>query len=231
MSTKKKLDSYVQKELAEYENAEFFETLKSKAMEQADKRKHISRRSLVLIGASILTVIVLCLGIFLWSPWDKKNSPTALETQPTITEERQYLLEDEKTEIISAQEFFSAIQTMQFSEEHLSATSKVINTQYNEVLYYILEYNCSEFDNIIIYICNNDRYECDFYNHMLYNRNAEVNGYHVSYVELFSEEDGVYFFKTKGEINLEDMDIYFVYDGLGIEETSEFINYLSAIIE
>ena len=231
MKTKKKLDSYVQKDLAKYENAEFFEALKSKAMGQADKRKHISRRYLVLTGVSILAVIVLCVGIFLWSPWDKKDSLTALETQPTIIEERQYLLEDETLNETSLQEINSEILAIQFLEENLSATTKVVHTQYDEVLYYILDYDCSEFDDIKIYVCNNDRYECGFYNHMPYNHSAEVKGYRVNYVELFSEEDEIYFFKTKGEINLDGMDIYIVYNGVGIEETSEFINFLSSIIK
>lgn len=226
MNTKKKLDAYAQKDLSEYENKQFLEALKEKALENSTGQRRLSFRTILALSLVAFAVLVVSIGIFLWAPWENAEQ-TALKNDDPI--ERLYLLEDEKTIDISLQELNEQMEEIKFSSENLIRVSKVENTNYNEILYFIIDYDFSEFDNIVICISNNPFYKYDF-DHAPYDQDSTINSFKVQYNELYTEEDGIYFFKTKGEINLGKTNLYIIYSGIGVEETSSFIDLLSSTL-
>lgn len=226
MNTKKKLDAYAQKDLSEYENKQFLESLKEKVSENSTGQRRLSFRKILALSLIAFAVLVVSIGIFLWAPWENAEQ-TALKNDDPI--ERLYLLEDEKTIDISWQELNEQTEEIKFSSENLIRVSKVENTNYNEILYYILYYDCSDFDNIKIVFCNNALYKYDF-NHTPYNQEATIIGNKLQYVESYSEDDGIYIFETRAELNLDSSNMYIEYSGIGVESTSNFIDLLSSIL-
>ena len=76
----------------------------------------------------------------------------------------------------------------------------------------------------------NTEYEYDFGNKP-YNKFCDVNGYEIAYLEICEEGDGIYGFTGKAEIKNTSESIYIEYDGISLEQESNFIINLCNIIK
>lgn len=257
MRTKKKMDSYVKENLSRYENESFLERLKSNVSEETAEKRSRKIRHIVFSAVGAALVVAVCVGVLLWAPWKKAES-TTLEEEPSIetveeetpsdkgkeaetpleaekeggAEERHYLFEDQTSEEITLEEMNAELKHIHFSADGLKHITKAINTQYEEVLYYTLQYNFDGIDDLKLVIVTNEKYEYSFNKKLPYDSKNEVFGYEISYLEAYTEEDeGLYAFETKGEMLSGDGMIYVEYSGVWFEETSNFIPLLRSILE
>ena len=256
MRTKKKMDSYVKENLSRYENESFLERLKSNVSEETAEKRSRKIRHIVFSAVGAALVVAVCVGVLLWAPWKKAES-TTLEEEPSIetveeetpsdkgkeaetpleaekeegAEERHYLFEDQTSEEITLEELNAQLKYIHFSADGLKHIKMAVNTQYNEILYYSLQYNIEDLDEIKIVLVTNDQYEYEFSKETPYNVKADVLGCEINYSETYTEEDGLYIFKARGEMLSEDVMLYIMYSGMWFEETSNFIPLLRSILE
>lgn len=253
MRTKKKLENYAQEDLSRYENEDFLESLKANVSEEKAKQRSRRIKRIVFSSVGAALAIAVCVGALLWAPW-KSAETTTLEDEPSIEtiketdagkeaetpletkkedpkEERHYLFEDQITEDITLEELNSALKQIHFSSEGVDLVKKAVNTQYDEVLYYTLQYSFEGVEDIKLVLVSNDQYEYAFGKELPYDSKKEIIDCELNFVETFTEDDGLYSFKAKGEMLSEDGMLYIIYSGLGFEETSNFIPLLRSILE
>ena len=228
MNTKKKLSDYVQKDLSEYNNELFLEALKTNSSKNSTIKRRNSFRRIIASSLVALIVVIICIGIFLWVPWENAEKKNLEEVQK---KERMYLLEDEVLEYATLQEVKSQIKSICLSEENITNVTKTVNIYYGEVLYYVISYEYNEFANINIYLCIDNLYDLVSFNHLPYNSNTEILENRLDYVEVCMIDDELISFEAKGEIHFEDLRIYVEYNEIGFEETSNFLTLLRLIFK
>lgn len=227
MKRDKKLQKYIDENLSEYRNDTFLEQLKSDLSPiNTPTRRRNNRLYWTIAGATCVVMAIILVSVFAIAPLIKENGDKDT-AQPS-----KYYSYANRTEItVSVTELNGVVNDIEFSEENLVEVRKVIDTFYNETLYYIINYSLNDgLDIFRIVIDVNTEYEYDFGNKP-YNKFCDVNGYEIAYLEICEEGDGIYGFTGKAEIKNTSESIYIEYDGISLEQESNFIINLCNIIK
>lgn len=224
MKRDRKLQKYIDENLSEYRNDTFLEQLKSNINTSTKRRGN--RLYWTIAGATCVVMAIILVSVFAIAPLIKENGDKDT-SQPS-----KYYSYANRTEITaSVTELNGVVNDIEFSEENLVEVRKVIDTFYNETLYYIVNYSLIDgLDIFRIVIDVNTEYEYDFGNKP-YNKFCDVNGYEIAYLEICEEGDGIYGFTGKAEIKNTSESIYIEYDGISLEQESNFIINLCNIIK
>lgn len=227
MKRDKKLQKYIDENLSEYRNDTFLEQLKSDLSPiNTPTRRRNNRLYWTIAGATCVVMAIILVSVFAIAPLIKENGDKDT-AQPS-----KYYSYANRTEItVSVTELNGVVNDIEFSEENLVEVRKVTDTFYNETLYYIINYSLNDgLDIFRIIIDVNTEYEYDFGNKP-YNEFCDVNGYEIAYLEICEEGDGIYGFTGKAEIKNTSESIYIEYDGISLEQESNFIINLCNIIK
>lgn len=224
MKRDRKLQKYIDENLSEYRNDTFLEQLKSNINTSTKRRGN--RLYWTIAGATCVVMAIILVSVFAIAPLIKENGDKDT-SQPS-----KYYSYANRTEITaSVTELNGVVNDIEFSEENLVEVRKVIDTFYNETLYYIVNYSLNDgLDIFRIVIDVNTEYEYDFGNKP-YNKFCDVNGYEIAYLEICEEGDGIYGFTGKAEIKNTSESIYIEYDGISLEQESNFIINIANIIK
>lgn len=227
MKRDRKLQKYIDENLSEYRNDTFLEQLKSDLSPiNTPTRRRNNRLYWTIAGATCVVMAIILVSVFAIAPLIKENGDKDT-AQPS-----KYYSYANRTEItVSVTELNGVVNDIEFSEENLVEVRKVTDTFYNETLYYIINYSLNDgLDIFRIIIDVNTEYEYDFGNKP-YNKFCDVNGYEIAYLEICEEGDGIYGFTGKAEIKNTSESIYIEYDGISLEQESNFIINLCNIIK
>lgn len=227
MKRDRKLQKYIDENLSEYRNDTFLEQLKSDLSPiNTPTRRRNNRLYWTIAGATCVVMAIILVSVFAIAPLIKENGDKDT-AQPS-----KYYSYANRTEItVSVTELNGVVNDIEFSEENLVEVRKVTDTFYNETLYYIINYSLNDgLDIFRIIIDVNTEYEYDFGNKP-YNKFCDVNGYEIAYLEICEESDGIYGFTGKAEIKNTSESIYIEYDGISLEQESNFIINLCNIIK
>lgn len=227
MKRDRKLQKYIDENLSEYRNDTFLEQLKSDLSPiNTPTRRRNNRLYWTIAGATCVVMAIILVSVFAIAPLIKENGDKDT-AQPS-----KYYSYANRTEItVSVTELNGIVNDIEFSEENLVEVRKVTDTFYNETLYYIINYSLNDgLDIFRIIIDVNTEYEYDFGNKP-YNKFCDVNGYEIAYLEICEEGDGIYGFTGKAEIKNTSESIYIEYDGISLEQESNFIINLCNIIK
>lgn len=227
MKRDRKLQKYIDENLSEYRNDTFLEQLKSNLSPiNTPTRRRNNRLYWTIAGATCVVMAIILVSVFAIAPLIKENGDKDT-AQPS-----KYYSYANRTEItVSVTELNGIVNDIEFSEENLVEVRKVTDTFYNETLYYIINYSLNDgLDIFRIIIDVNTEYEYDFGNKP-YNKFCDVNGYEIAYLEICEEGDGIYGFIGKAEIKNTSESIYIEYDGISLEQESNFIINLCNIIK
>lgn len=227
MKRDKKLQKYIDENLSEYRNDTFLEQLKSDLSPiNTPTRRRNNRLYCTIAGATCVVMAIILVSVFAIAPLIKENGDKDT-AQPS-----KYYSYANRTEItVSVTELNGVVNDIELSEENLVEVRKVTDTFYNETLYYIINYSLNDgLDIFRIIIDVNTEYEYDFGNKP-YNKFCDVNGYEIAYLEICEEGDGIYGFTGKAEIKNTSESIYIEYDGISLEQESNFIINLCNIIK
>lgn len=227
MKRDRKLQKYIDENLSEYRNDTFLEQLKSDLSPiNTPTRRRNNRLYWTIAGATCVVMAIILVSVFAIAPLIKENGDKDT-AQPS-----KYYSYANRTEItVSVTELNGVVNDIEFSEENLVEVRKVTDTFYNETLYYIINYSLNDgLDIFRIIIDVNTEYEYDFGNKP-YNKFCDVNGYEIAYLEICEEGDGIYGFTGKAEIKNTSESIYIEYDGISLEQESNFIMNLCNIIK
>ena len=227
MKRDRKLQKYIDENLSEYRNDTFLVQLKSNLSPiNTQTKRRGNRLYWTIAGATCVVMAIILVSIFVIAPLIKENGDKDT-AQPS-----KYYSYANRTEITaSVTELNGVVNDIEFSEENLVEVRKVTDTFYNETLYYIINYSLNDgLDIFRIIIDVNTEYEYDFGNKP-YNKFCDVNGYEIAYLEICEEGDGIYGFTGKAEIKNTSESIYIEYDGISLEQESNFIINLCNIIK
>lgn len=229
MKRDRKLQKYIDENLSEYRNDTFLEQLKSDLSPiNTPTRRRNNRLYWTIAGATCVVMAIILVSVFAIAPLIKENGDKDT-AQPS-----KYYSYANRTEITaSVTELNGVVNDIEFSEENLVEVRKVTDTFYNETLYYIINYSLNDgldIFRIIIDVNTEYEYEYDFGNKP-YNKFCDVNGYEIAYLEICEEGDGIYGFTGKAEIKNTSESIYIEYDGISLEQESNFIINLCNIIK
>lgn len=227
MKRDRKLQKYIDENLSEYRNDTFLEQLKSDLSPiNTPTRRRNNRLYWTIAGATCVVMAIILVSVFAIAPLIKENGDKDT-AQPS-----KYYSYANRTEItVSVTELNGVVNDIEFSEENLVEVRKVTDTFYNETLYYTVNYSLNDgLDIFRIIIDVNTEYEYDFGNKP-YNKFCDVNGYEIAYLEICEEGDGIYGFTGKAEIKNTSESIYIEYDGISLEQESNFIINIYNIIK
>ena len=242
MKKDKRLQEYANKSMEQYNNPEIFEQLKQHIKPKEKKEawyEKISRKTWYAVGGSFATVAIVAvvlLCVFLIEPGilslhDTNTTPNATDNPtdiPTIPPKKEYF-----GNVLSAN---SSITTANQQTEFLDLTEIDLvyvvahrDSHYGDILYFSMGYyNEETLDNVVLNVVTNQDYNYVFLDSTNWNKTT-YRGYELVYNESFEEDEGTYFFTVNAILQTDKEDIEIYYEGVSLEETSNFISALDQI--
>ena len=241
MRKDKRLQEYANKSMEQYNNPEIFEQLKQHIKPKEKKEawyEKISRRTWYAVGGSFATVaivaiVLLCVFLIepsILSPHDTNTTPNATDNPtdiPTTPPKKEYFGYNEtKSSIIEINQY---TQKLDYSEKNNIYVNKYIDIKYGDILYFSMGYyNEENLDNVVLNVVTNQDYNYVFLDSTNWNKTT-YRGYELVYNESFEEDEGTYFFTVYAILKTDKENIEIRYEGVSLEETSNFISALDQI--
>lgn len=223
MYRNKKLQKHANKSLLPLKNDAFLYELKEHRVQDPSNKKRSKKAIVFATASSMCTValIVVLLCVFLIEPKLPTNQ---------AGDSKFYAIENQKTVLSSVDEVNNAIEHFTIKSMNGIMINKVIDYHYNETLYYVIVYNDDEtMEAITLFVVVNQDYNFPF--QIIGTKiNGTISNYSVSYTERYTEEDGLFFVDTTGEILVGNERVFIEYNGVDFEKRNNFITYLSRII-
>lgn len=222
MHRNKKLQEFANKSLLPLKDDAVLDELKGHTV-QTSSNKRLSKKTIFAMVSSmcavVLTIVLLC--VFLVEP--------KIPTDQT-GDSKFYAIENQRTVASSIDEVNNA--TEHFAIKDLSdiMINKVVDYHYNETLYFVIAFNNDEtMESLTLFVVVNDDYTLPFpiVGTII---NETIADYSVSYTERYTEDDGLFFVDTTGEIFIENGRVFVEYSGVDFEKRNNFLTYLSRII-
>lgn len=241
MKKDKRLQEYANKSMEQYNNPEIFEQLKQHIKPKEKKEawyEKISRKTWYAVGGSFATVAIVAvvlLCVFLIEPGilslhDTNTTPNATDNPtdiPTTPPKKEYFGYNETNSSIT--EINQYTQKLDYSEKNNIYVNKYIDIKYGDILYFSLKYYYEEtIEEVILNVVTNEDYEYEFKDTTGW-KQTKYRGFDLSYKEVSVEEDGLYFFTVYAILKTDKENIEIRYEGVSLEETSNFISALDQI--
>ena len=242
MKKDKRLQEYANKSMEQYNNPEIFEQLKQHIKPKEKKEawyEKISRRTWYAVGGSFATVaivaiVLLCVFLIepsILSPHDTNTTPNATDNPtdiPTTPPKKEYF-GDVLVGSSSIQNVNQYTEALDLTENKLAYVKEHTDSHYGDILYFSIRYDNEEtIEDIVLNVVTNEDYEYEFKDTTGWTQ-IEYKGFNLSYKDVFVEEDGLYFFTVNAILQTDKEDIAIYYEGVSLEETSNFISALDQI--
>lgn len=214
MKNNKKLQKIANESLNQFHDEEFLQELKSKvgASKRTYNPQKVRLKRFGICLTAVITATVICCVFLL----------------PSTKQEKQYMLEHLTSVASTVEEVNNEMIYYQVSDNFM--VTKYYDSQYGDTLYYKLLY---AHDNVLnslqLIVRTNQMFNYNFV-HDEYKKNLQFKGHELQYCEELKVEDGLYFFKNKGEIHTNYEIIYIEYDGISLEENSSFLTLISTLL-
>lgn len=135
------------------------------------------------------------------------------------------------TEAVSIEQL-NANSEIQFNEVEGVKVSCAYDTVYHEELFYILSYsNDDTLENLTVIVKTNKEFDYGFIDPENWDKTVDLKGYIINYNEDIEIEDDIYFISISGKIECGDEIIYISYEGISLEEQSNFLSLLQILIK
>lgn len=216
----KKLQRLADEYLEQYNNTEFLEEMKGEIRKNAEQTKGMEskkRNMLWTFFASAASVLLIAVSLFVFLP--QKNVPI----------EKHYTADHEETETIDLITLNNGLTKIKFNNKQYEEIKQYYDTFYNEILYYETEYVASDIENIFIDIVPNLNYKYEF--KFACDKTDIVYGYTLDYLEKFTDAGGFYECEAHGQLDTGSEKVYFTYNGLSLDKSSNFVNLIKEIIK
>lgn len=242
MRKDKRLQEYANKSMEQYNNPEIFEQLKQHIKPKEKKEawyERISRKTWYAVGGSFATVAIVAvvlLCVFLIEPGilslhDTNTTPNATDNPtdiPTATPKKEYfgyiLVGNSSTQKVN-----QYTEALDLTEIDLVYVKEHTDSHYGDILYFSMGYyNEETLDNVVLNVVTNQDYNYVFLDSTNWNKTT-YRGYELVYNEAFEEDEGIYFFTVNAILKTDKENITIYYEGVSLEETSNFISALDQI--
>lgn len=212
---KNKLQEFADKSLSKYDNPAIREQFVRESADGDVKVVDNRRRTWLLsVVAVIIIIAALALGTYF------------LLTTP---HKKHYLLENQQAHAVTIDEVNAGLSGFTVGSSLVASCQQVDDTVYKEKLYYKVVYsNDGTGEKIEIIIVANSDYT-HLFNHEDYTDN--YNALNMTYVEKFTERNGIYEFNSRGEFAVGNLKIYVKYHGPSMGTQSNFISFLEQCVE
>lgn len=238
MKKYKRLQEYANKSMEQYNSPEIFEELKQYIKPKEVWYEKFSRKTWYAIGGSFATiavVVVVLLCVFLIEPGvlstnDLNPTPNVSDnpTPSVVPPKKEYFGYNKETDS-SIMEVNQHMQNLELSYDNVVHVKKHSDSQYGDVLYFSMSYyNEETLDSLIINVVTNQDYEYKF-NDSTHWRKTSYKGYDLLYNEAYKEDEGIYFFKVDAILETDKEDVAICYEGVSLEETSNFLSALDQV--
>ena len=239
MKKDKMLQEYANKTMEQYNDPEILEQLKQHIKPKKAWYEKISRKTWYAVGGSFATiavVVVALLCVFLiepgvLSPNDSDPTPNVNDNPsdtPVVPPKKEYFGEDIET-ISSIIEVCEYTKNLDLSDLNIVYVKEHTDSQYGDILYFSVKYyNEESLDNFIVNVVTNEDYEYDFKDATNWTQTT-YKDFELLYEEKVTEEDGLYFFTVEAILKTDKEDIAIYYEGVGFEETSNFLSALDQV--
>lgn len=217
----KKLQKLADEYLEQYNNTEFLEEMKGeirKNAEQANRVEGKKRNLLWTFFASAASVLLIAVSLFVFLP--QKNVPI---------EEKHYTNDNKRVETVDLDILNNNLLSIRFENKGYKEIRQYYDLHYNEILYYETEFIVSDIENIFIDIVPNLNYKYEF--KFACDKTDIVYGYTLDYLEEFTDAGGFYECEAHGQLDTGSEKVYFTYNSLSIETSSNFVNLIKEIIK
>lgn len=214
----KKLEKYVDEKTNSLNDKAFLDELKQSA---TPEKNRLSKKSLFVIGASSLVTVALLIAIIcvviLYDPVNK-------------SQEHYYSSGDENRRSSTVEELNADTVYYDLRSDINADADIVFDTVSNDDLYYEVNIDLEDtFENVKIVVVTNKFYDYKF-EHFDYTDRETLGSYVLNYIVMTQEEDGIYTHKVDAEIITSAEKIYITYEGLGLEQESNFIYCIEQLL-
>lgn len=223
MIRNKKLQKYADKSLSFLQDEAFLKTLQE-GSKQTPSGKKMPKKTIFAISSSlcvaVLVVVLLC--VFLIEP----QMPNEQDGDSNF-----YAVENQRTVVSSVEEVNNNAESISFKATSGIAVKKVVDISYDETLYFVIDCSDEEtMETVSIFVVVNSEYTLPFpiAGEKI---NDNINEYTISYTENYTEEDGLFYVDSAGEICTQSEIVYVRYSGVSFEKNSNFLAYLGNIIQ
>lgn len=215
----KKLEKYVDEKTTSLNDKAFLDELKQNAA--FEKNNRLSKKSLFVICTSSLVTVALLVAIVC----------VVLLYNPAIkSEEHYYTSGDENRRASTLNELNAATTYYDLASDANADIDIVFDTVSNDDLYYEVNIDLEDtFEYVKIVVVTNKFYDYKF-EHFDYTDRETLGSYVLNYIVMTQEEDGIYTHKVDAEIITSAEKIYITYEGLGLEQESNFIYCIEQLL-
>ena len=239
MKKDKRLQEYANKTMEQYNDPKILEQLKQYIKPKKAWHEKIPRKSWYAIGGSFATVAIVAvvlLCVFLIEPValptnDTNPTPNVSDNPsdtPVIPPKKEYF-----GNVLSANSSIQKVNqytaNLDLTENNIAYVKKHTDSQYGDILYFSLRYVYEEtIEEIVLNVVTNEDYEYDFKDATNWTQTT-YKDFELLYEEKVTEEDGLYFFTVNAILKTDKEDIAIKYEGVGLEETSNFLLALDQV--
>lgn len=223
MIRNKKLQKYADKSLSSLQDEAFLKTLQE-GSKQTHSSEKMSRKTIFAISSSLCfaVIVVALLCVFLIEPQVPNDE---------YGDSKFYAVENQRTAVSSIEEVNNNSESIGFKETSGIAVKRVVDISYDETLYFVVECNNEEtMETVSIFVVVNNEYTLPF-SIAGEKISDNINKYTISYTESYTEEDGLFYVDSVGEICTQNERVYVRYSGISLEKSNNFLTYLRNIIQ
>lgn len=234
MKKDKRLQEYANESTGQYNSPKILAELKQHIQPKEMWYEKFPKKTWYAVGgslASALVVVVVLLCVFLIKPNIVSpgggDSNTDGGSAGSIKKEYFY---DGQSEDVTVDEINQATLIFDYKNENIEKANKHFDEVYHDTLFYCIEYlNKETFEFIRVNVVTNEDYDYEFNDITSSWQNTTYKGYQLSYDEQCTEEEGLYYFKVDAILKTDKEDIAIYYEGIGLEETSNFLSALDQV--
>lgn len=234
MKKDKKLQGYANESTERYNSPNILAELKQHIQPQEKWYEKMPKKTWYAVGgslASAIVVVVVLLCVFLIKPNmvspDVGNGDS--NSSGTTTDIPRVYYYSGKNEAVALDSINKTTSIFDFEEINLQYCQRHIDDEYNETLFYRIEYYNEETLNFFrMNIVTNEDYQYPFQDTSLW-VSTTYRGQQLYYFERIVEKEGLYTYEINAILSTESEKIDIYYSGIGLEETSNFLSVLDQI--
>lgn len=234
MKKDKRLQEYANKSTERYNSPDILAGLKQHIQPQEKWYEKLPKKTWYAVGgslASAIVVVVVLLCVFLIKPniITPDTGDSNLSGGTGESEKKEYFYDGQSADVM-VDEINQATLIFDYKNKNIKSATKHFDEKYHDTLFYCIEcYNEETVDFFRIHIVTNEDYDYEFQEITPLWQDATYKGYQLLYREQCTEEDGLYCFRIDAILETDKEDIAIYYEGISLEETSNFLSVLDQI--
>ncbi len=206
---KDKLQQSADKFLSQYDNQELRGKMVQDVNEGNERVINNNKRTWIITVSTVLLILILAFGTYM-----------LLRKTP----EKHYSVENQIPCDVTVDEISLKIPDLNIDATNASICQRVDDKYYNETLYYRVKFtSADDTQNFDLIIVTNPEYQYPFSDKKYDRQYTPLN---MQYTEHCVFESGIYAFNCLGEFTVNGVKLYINYEGLELENKSNFTNFL-----